>query len=396
MGDEKEVNEVVWRGAEELRRFLVPIDDLLPHPRNPMVQYPAHRIAKSLRDFSQVRAITTWANAEEFGFQENTMVAGHHVHWAARLQDDPKWTHVAAIPATFESAEAALRYLSLDNLLGQMTKERFSGQMTIADEAGAFEGYDPEFREELEATLKYAPEMTKVTDLKVHERSTRKDVEDLVEHWTKQLEQHGFTKKVIVARDGTILSGEAVFRAAAVLGMSRVPVERRDIDPDSPEALQIMAMEIGDGKRALIDDRAFSELLRSIHDDLETLEGTGYDPDMLANLVMISRTTAEIRDANQAMEWIGLPEYEKVGLPAKLILSFDSEEARDQYMDEQGIPIRKRNLGTVASWWPPRERDDVTGLRFVGEDRPEGTGDEMPGHALGKKHADLLAAEEAS
>lgn len=101
----KPVVEVVWKGAEALRPFLVPIDTLEPFPGNPRRGEVAS-IRSSLERFGQTRAVLTQAP------EGTRIVAGHHVVEGATAAG---WTHVAAIPAEFASDDEAIAYLLADN-----------------------------------------------------------------------------------------------------------------------------------------------------------------------------------------------------------------------------------------------------------------------------------------
>lgn len=351
-------SDIIWRGAEALRPYLIPVSELVAFPENPK-RSDEHisRVAKSLNEFGQVRAILTWENAEEFELPSNTIVGGHHVMLATQ-EDSLAWTHVAAIPAHFSSYESAKRYLALDNLLSKRSLFEEHEQKTFADLSDE------------EAYGKSDEFLADVSTFKRHERSTRQDPMDLIEHAAAQLKEVGFTENVVIARDGTILKGERVMQAAAVAGLDKVPVTRVDYDADDPRALKIMAMDYASGKRAMVDDRQFAQMLKNLYEELGELEGTGYDPEMVANLMMISRTASEIKDSNQAIEWIGLPEYQVAELPSKLTIQFDNEEARELYMLEHGFAdnLTHQHGRTISVWWPIREsKDDPSSLRFVGK-----------------------------
>jgi len=357
------VSDVIWQGAEELRQHLVPLNDLVPFPENPLHESRAHDIVKSLRRYGQTRPILTWENAQEHGWPTNTIVGGHHV-WLAAHDPEFGWTHVAVVASRFEDYETARDYLALDNILSQRNPEELGAQLAL------FSGVDDlDRRDDLRAMVEHSATLVDASQLKVSERSLRQDPEDLIEHIAASLREAGWQdEQVIVSRDGTILVGESVLRAAAVAGIDKIPVKRVEYDADSPEAARLIARHYAAGKRASVDDRAFAELLRQIHEDVGTLEGTGYDAESLGALLLMTRSAAEIRDASQAMEWIGLAEYVKTPLPVKLTISFDTEEEREQFM-AQRMPeaiVRKRHLSQVSVWWPPRERDDPHSLRFVG------------------------------
>lgn len=362
--------KISWSGASHLEPFLVAIEELVPFPENPSVEDHVPDIAKSLRRWGQVRPILTWGNAPEHGLPAHTIVGGHHVWRAAQLRE---WTHVAAIPATFESYQEALAYLAADNLLTQRTGRHLLDQLSLLEEVEdkTGTGWDnPERQAAYWALAEHSRELVSTEDIKPHPKAVRKDPDEVIEHIAQSLREVGWEgEQVILAKDGTCLAGEEVLQAAASLGLTRIPAKRLDIEPDSPEALRVMAKSYGLGKRAMVDDRAFAELLQNIQEEMGSLEGTGYDTEMLGALLLATRTAAEVRDAQQATEWVGLAEYERVPLPSKLTISFDSEEARSLFLTER-LPeaeIRGKYLANISLWWPPREKEDRHALRFVGK-----------------------------
>jgi hypothetical protein len=102
-----EEQRVVWRGADALRPFLIPIETLAPFPGNPR-RGDVETVRQSLRRWGQTRPILTDANADD----GRRVVAGHHVREAAAAEG---WTHVAAIPNEFRDEEDARGYLLADN-----------------------------------------------------------------------------------------------------------------------------------------------------------------------------------------------------------------------------------------------------------------------------------------
>jgi len=123
------------------------------------------------------------------------------------------------------------------------------------------------------------------------------------------------------------------------------------------------------------DDRALTDLLREINDSdpLLGLTGTGYDPMVLANLVMVTRTAAEVASFDAAAEWVGMPDYEAEQVPWKMTLSFASLDDRDTFLDQYGlrdqVTFTHADGRVVSAFWPRREhaRHD-TGLRWEDPD----------------------------
>lgn len=208
--------------------------------------------------------------------------------------------------------------------------------------------------------------LTPLEDLKPHPRNYRVHPDAQIDHLVESLDEHGFYRNIVVARDGTILAGHGIVEAARRSGIDRVPVHRVDLDPDEPRALKLLAADNELARFAEIDDRQLSEILRDVRDqDIAGLLGTGYDDAMLANLVMVTRPASEIADFDEAAEWVGMPEYDPTfGSPLRLTVSFADEEDRAKFLTLIGANASAK---AKSLWWPARENDDVSSLAFVDE-----------------------------
>lgn len=203
-----------------------------------------------------------------------------------------------------------------------------------------------------------------------HPRNYREHPDDEIEHLQTSLKEHGLYRNVVIARDGTILAGHGVVKAARGLGMTEILAVRLPIDPDSAEALKVL---IGDNEiehLAEQDDRLLSELLKEIGEtDLAALMGTGYDQAMLANLVMVTRPASEIRDFDAAAHWVGMPEHGDAQTVFQINISFASEADRDRFMAQNEMDYTMSRRGAVWSlWWPEERREDLASLRYEAAD----------------------------
>lgn len=120
--------EAVWEGAEALRGWLVPVDQLIRHPRNPR-RGQVTLIAESLQRFGQVRPILT------DGIQ---IIAGNHTYLAACSLG---WTHVAAIRNDFATDDEARAYLLADNRLPELGSYENDQLLAMLEELEASAGY---------------------------------------------------------------------------------------------------------------------------------------------------------------------------------------------------------------------------------------------------------------
>jgi hypothetical protein len=111
-----------------------------------------------------------------------------------------------------------------------------------------------------------------------------------------------------------------------------------------------------------------TEVLKEIKDaDESGLLGTGFDEAALAALVMVSRTSAEIKDFDEAAEWVGMPDYEEGKRLPKLVILFDSEEDREAFFTTLGARPTKVSNGVCSMRWPPAGLHDWKSIRFEGQ-----------------------------
>lgn len=221
-------------------------------------------------------------------------------------------------------------------------------------------------------TTVHAVEYVAVAALKPHPRNYKKHPPEQLAHIVRSIEDHGFYRNVVVARDNTILAGHGVVQAVQSMGLfgpERVPVTRLDIDADDPRALKVMAGDNELGALAETNDRVLTELLRDVLTAGDLL-GTGFDEQSLAALVYVSRPLEEVRTKNEAAEWVGMPEFDPGDQLYRMIVMFATEEDRDAFIEQTGINPGDRNrAGTMCSgWWPPRISQDRGAVLFVDDD----------------------------
>lgn len=124
-----------------------------------------------------------------------------------------------------------------------------------------------------------------------HPKNYRVHPDDQLEHLMKSIEQNGFYRNVVIAKDNTILAGHGVVKASRKLGLTSVPVIRLDIDSNSSKALKVLAGDNELGKLAEVNDRALSEVLKEImsKDGMVSLSGIPED----ATDIMINKNHEE-------------------------------------------------------------------------------------------------------
>lgn len=214
----------------------------------------------------------------------------------------------------------------------------------------------------------HRPTLIAVSRLRPHPRNYRTHPQDQREHLIQSMREHGFYRNVVVAADLTILAGHGVVEAAIEAGIEKVLAVKLDIPPDHPKALKLLAADNEVGRLAAIDDRRLTELLREIGSvDVDGLLGTGYSQERLANLLFVTRPMNEIGTMDEAAHWVGLPEYDQEATKkaARIIVFFEDPDLREAFMEKIGATVIQAKNGNVWSiWWPQRERERPSELRF--------------------------------
>lgn len=216
-------------------------------------------------------------------------------------------------------------------------------------------------------------ETVPLSTLRPHPDNYRAHPQDQIDHLIASLTTHGVYRPLVVSSDDVILAGHGLAVALEQMGTEQVRVARVPHTHDHPNALKLMVGDNEISGRAFDDDRKLTEVLKAIYDSdqsEEGLQGTGFDPLMLAGLVMVTRPAQEVPDFDAAAHWVGMPEYDE-GQPAlKLVLSFRSEEDRAHLLEMIGIEKTYKPTAspTLSAWWPPRPEDDWAAVEFVPEE----------------------------
>jgi hypothetical protein len=216
--------------------------------------------------------------------------------------------------------------------------------------------------------------MIECVKLQAHPRNYREHPTDQIDHIKQSLTQFGFYRNVVATKQNVILAGHGVVKAATELGLKQVPVMQVDLDKDSPEALKILTGDNEIASLGIVDDRELTALLKEIRDSAEDgLLGTGFDDDVLANLVMVTRSGTEIENFDAAAEWVGMPEYEGEAPEEiyKIILAFPTAEKRNAWVTEHVKLETKSPAKMISSRVPPVERRDNKAVKFEEQDAPK-------------------------
>jgi ParB-like chromosome segregation protein Spo0J len=335
------------------------LKELHPYPKNSK-KHPE----------SQVKALI--AAIKQFGFtqpiiidENRTILAGHGRYEAATKLGLEKAPTRQVIGLTEQEKKA---YVIADNKISEQSEW---DQDKLFDELSSLSNLD-DFDLEIANLLDqdtfsiYKIEQKPISDLKPHPKNYKNHPADQVEHLKKSISDNGIYRNVITAKDGTILAGHGVVKAATELGLTSVPVVRLQISSSSIQATKLLTADNEVSHLGEVDDRALSNILKEIMEK-DDLLGTGYDDQMLANLLFVTRPASEIKDTDHAKEWVGMPEYERdTGEPKKLIISFESYDDKKQFCELINLPFAEKEK--ESTWFPFKERTDMQSIAFEEEE----------------------------
>ena len=155
-------------------------------------------------------------------------------------------------------------------------------------------------------------------------------------------------RPIIVNMENKILGGNMRYRAGVEAGYKELMVGQAD-----------WPLEVQ--KRFIIKDNASSgewdwDKLANEWDEKE-LNTWGVDIPAWADV----NKTDEI---NQTNEWEGMPQFNLAPDSSKLIIQFDTNEEREKYVEERNIKINKKMASAWSTWYPERDRDDISSLKY--------------------------------
>jgi hypothetical protein len=211
-------------------------------------------------------------------------------------------------------------------------------------------------------------ETVPINNLKPHPQNYKEHPENQLDHIIKSINEHGFYRNVVIAKDDTILAGHGVVMACIKMGKKEIPCIRLDIESDSTQALKVLTSDNEITNLAQVDDRQLSEILKEILDTDFDLIGTGFNEEQLSALVYTTRPATEIETFDEATEWVGMVDYDNQVNDIKVMVHFDSEKDRDNFMDLLGNPyVNYKMKNTWKIWYPERKNEDPKSIKFENE-----------------------------
>jgi len=157
-------------------------------------------------------------------------------------------------------------------------------------------------------------EWVPVGDLVPWDQNPR-DNDQSVDEVAGSIKRFGFAAPIIARRaDSMVIAGHTRLKAAQRLGINKVPVRWMDLDPAEARMLALADNKLNE--RADWDDDLLSGVLAQLQEDGADLEGLGWDPDELEDVL-----SPEAGDD----VWGNLPEGEHPGIGQMAFIVTDDQ-----------------------------------------------------------------------
>lgn len=159
----------------------------------------------------------------------------------------------------------------------------------------------------------------------------------------------GLEVQKILFKDGIIIAGNQRFRALLELADEGFEVKDSyfvDATDWTDDQLQefLITSNISDGEWDW--DVLANEW------DIEQLGGWG--------LEKTQYLLKGINSSDENSEWVGMPEFESKDEAYKVIIQFDNETDREDYLNKSKLKISTKQNKTYSTWWPYKERSNLS------------------------------------
>lgn len=172
----------------------------------------------------------------------------------------------------------------------------------------------------------------------------------------KSIKEFGFVEPLIVNKKNVLVGGHMRWRAAKELGLTEVPVFYVDLTPEKEKILNLALNRIvGRWDYDKLEEMVFE--LGKVEDlDLSIAGFEDWELEMYN-----PGPTSEIKNINEAAEWVGMPDYQIMSDPLKVIVSFDNEKDKIDFFKVIG---QKYTEKIKSIWFPFRKKDDTASIKF--------------------------------
>jgi hypothetical protein len=197
--------------------------------------------------------------------------------------------------------------------------------------------------------MKWTLRKISVGELKEYEQNPRSLTAKGLDDLEKSIKKFGVAEPLVLNTDYTICGGHGRLKILQRLGI-------KEVDCYLPERK--------------LTRKEFEELNIRLNKNIAGI----WNFDTLANLfendflLDVGFSNQElglnINEINKTDEWEGMPDFESGRDFFKLNIQFENEADREEFVRMNKIQIGKKTINVWSTWWPFKEKEDKTSVRY--------------------------------
>lgn len=197
--------------------------------------------------------------------------------------------------------------------------------------------------------------------IKLDPKNAREHNEENKALINKSLTELGAGRSILLDNENIVIAGNGVYEQAEALG---IPV--RVIESDGKELIAIKRTDLSfkDKKRkelSIVDNSATDkssfkeEIFKDEHYEEVDWKEWG------VNYYSHGGDVARVNDSD---DWVGMPNFEAIDNPFKIIINFETAELREEYAKKNKMNFIKRSITAWSTWHPFRKQRDLVSAQY--------------------------------
>lgn len=200
----------------------------------------------------------------------------------------------------------------------------------------------------------WTPKTVKIDSIEMFESNPRIITESGLKQLEESFDEVGMFQPLAINTDNKLLSGHARLMQLKKDGYEEITVmvPDRKLTPKQEKALVIRA------NKNVAGQWDFDILANEF--EFEDLVDWGFKDHELMGMNELGK----VNTGDENSEWVGMPEFDVKEGGFKLIIHFETEFYREQFVEKINLEIKKKEKSAWSTVWPFDGKDDLKSLKY--------------------------------